>query len=302
MVKPRGLGKGLSSLIPTSSTEEEIIENIAPDMEKEDNVLECRALSPNPFQPRKSISDENLDSLTASVREHGIIQPILVRQKGKGYQIVAGERRWRAAMAANLTEVPVRILKITDAQAMELALVENLQREDLSAIEVAQGIQELIAKLSLTHEEVAAKIGISRAAVTNKLRLLQLPEEVLEMLDGEAITEGHARALLSLSSTDKILDYARLTAEKGLNVRQLELLVRSQASAAKLDAILPRRPEPESEFDETIERFSNNYKLTVKIGGSRKSMGLSIKGLKKWQIELLLEYIERNQEELFPKE
>ena len=300
MAKARGLGKGLSSLIPTS--EEEIIENLAPDTERRDDVLECDMLTPNPFQPRKSMDSENLESLIASVREHGVIQPIIAREKGNRYQIVAGERRWRAAMSAGLTEVPVRIVKISDAQAMELALVENLQREDLSAIETAQGLQELIAKLSLTHEEVAKRIGFSRTAVTNKLRLLQLPPEVIEMLNNETISEGHTRALLSLPSTDKIIDFARMTAEKELNVRQLEHLVRSQAAAAKLDAILPRKADPESEFDDTIERFSNDYKVTVKIGGNRKNMGLMIKGLKKWQIELLLEYIDRNREELFPKE
>ena len=300
MAKARGLGKGLSSLIPTS--EEQVIENLTPDIERRDDVLECDMLTPNPFQPRKSMDDDNLEGLIASVREHGVIQPILARRKGNRYQIVAGERRWRAAMAAGLTEVPVRIAEISDSEAMELALVENLQREDLSAIETALGLQELIAKLSLTHEEVAKKIGFSRTAVTNKLRLLQLPNEVIEMLNNETLSEGHARSLLSLSSTDKIIDFARLTAEKGLNVRQLEQLVRSQAAAAKLDAILPRKSEPESEFDETIERFNSAYKLTVKIGGNRKNMGLTIKGLKKWQIELLLEYIERNREELFPKE
>ena len=300
MAKARGLGKGLSSLIPIS--EEEIVESIAPDAERSDDILPCDMITPNPFQPRKSMNDENLEGLILSVREHGIIQPILVRQKGRDYQIIAGERRWRAAVSAGLTEVPVRILKISDAQAMELALVENIQREDLSAIEVANGIHDLISKLSLTHEEVAKKIGISRAAVTNKLRLLQLPTEVIEMLNNETITEGHARALLSLPSAEKIIDFAKLAAEKSLNVRQLEQLVRSQAAAARLDAILPRKSEPESEFTETIERFNTDYKLSVKIAGNRRNMGLMIKGLKKWQIELLLEYIDRYKEELFPKE
>lgn len=293
MAKQRGLGKGLSSLIPTAG----------PGIEENDPTsIPCEELSPNPFQPRREIPAESLEGLIASVKEHGVLQPILVRPTEDGYQIVAGERRWRAAKMIGLKEVPVRILQIDDMQAMEFALVENLQREDLNPIEVAQGIQELITKLSLTHEEVATKIGFSRTAVTNKLRLLQLPLEIIQMIDEEELTEGHARALLSLPSTDKMLDFARLTVQRSLNVRQLEQLVRGQSIASRLEAAFPKREDSASEFQGELDRLYQNYKLKIKVAGNIKNMGIYIKGLKKWQVQLLLEYIERNSEELFPKE
>ncbi|MDR3332710.1 MAG: ParB/RepB/Spo0J family partition protein [Synergistaceae bacterium] len=304
MAKQRGLGKGLSSLIPTNSTAREVAEQVV--VESADNHstdrAKCDVLSPNPFQPRKTIDDEQLFNLVASIKEHGVIQPILVRPLQEGFQIIAGERRWRAAKLAGLEEVPIRVLEISDPEAMELALVENLQREDLSSIEIAQGIQELITKLTLTHEEVAQKIGFSRTAVTNKLRLLQLPGEVWDMLQKDVITEGHARALLSLPTLEKIIEYAKLTVNKALNVRQLEQLVRNVDVAAKIDAAFPRKSTPESDFKDEIDKLNKQYRLSVKVAGNRKGMALSIKGLKKWQIQLLLEYIERNGDELFPRE
>jgi ParB family chromosome partitioning protein len=215
---------------------------------------------------------------------------------------VAGERRWRAARMAGLSEVPVREMEISDAQAMELALVENLQREDLSSLEIAQGIQELISRLSLTHEEAAQKIGISRVAVTNKLRLLQLPDEVLSMLESSILTEGHARALLSLPNDEKIIEFANLAAQNGLNVRQLEDMVRRLPIAEKYEAVFPKRPTPPSEFEEEIALLNTNYNLDIKVAGNTKNMGLVIKGLKKWQIRLLLEYLEEHNQELFPRE
>lgn len=303
MAKQRGLGKGLSSLIPTSDTKIIAEEIVVPVVERSPETrAKVTDLAPSPFQPRKSMDDELLKSLADSIREHGIIQPILVRKSGDGYQIIAGERRWRAALIAKMEEVPIRELDISDSQAMELALVENLQREDLSSVEVALGIQELVSKLSLTHEEIAERIGLSRTAVTNKLRLLQLPQDVLGMLESDEITEGHARALLSLQEEAKIIEYAIMAKQKGLSVRQLEELVRNAGVAARIDAALPRKEPKKSEFEDEITRINKKLKLTVRVAGSRKSMGLLIKGLKKWQVQLLLEYIENNSEELFPRE
>jgi ParB family chromosome partitioning protein len=306
MAKQRGLGKGLSSLIPTASEELDrlaaIVEETPEDLKIPQEIVDKDSLFPNPFQPRKVINQESLDNLAASIKEHGIIQPVLVRRAQTGFQIIAGERRWRAAQKAGLNEIPVRILDITDSQAMEIALVENLQREDLNAIEIAQGIQEILSKLSMTHEEIAKKIGFNRTTVTNKLRLLQLPKEVISMLENAEITEGHARALLALPSADKIIEFANLVIEKSLNVRQLELLVKNSSAAAKIDAAFPRRTETPSEFHDEIEKFKNKYKLMLKIDGSRKGMGIQIKGLKKWQVQMLLEYIDTHSEELFPRE
>lgn len=307
MAKIRGLGKGLASLIPTgeSPLTEEIIEEIVPEAlseKKAEDFLPCDQLFPNPFQPRKQMDRENLNNLVSSIREHGVIQPVLVRPGESGYQIVAGERRWRAAQSAGLDKIPVRILEISDSQAMELALVENLQREDLTAIEIARGIQELITKLNLTHEDVARRIGFSRTAVTNKLRLLQLPMQVIDMLERGTITEGHARALLALSDEGKMFEIALLAAQKSMSVRQLEELVRNQSIASKIDAALPKREESAYGLPDEIETLCKNHKLTIRIAGGRKGMGLLIKGLKRWQVQLLLEHIDKHQEELFPAE
>ncbi|MDR1579434.1 MAG: ParB/RepB/Spo0J family partition protein [Synergistaceae bacterium] len=300
MSKQRGLGKGLSSLFPTAPVPEE------PTEERQESTsvvtLPVAFLEPNPFQPRRTIAQEQLQELASSIKEHGIIQPLVVRKVGDSYQIVAGERRWRAAQLAGLSEVPVREMEISDSQAMELALVENLQREDLSTLEIAQGIQDLISRLSLTHEEAAQKIGISRAAVTNKLRLLQLPSEVLSMLDSGILSEGHARALLTLPNDEKIFELANLVSENGLNVRQLEEMVRRLPAAEKFEAAFPKRPSPPSEFEEEIALLNTNYNLDIKLAGNKKNIGLVIKGLKKWQIRLLLEYIEEHSQELFPRD
>ena len=307
MAKIRGLGKGLASLIPTAESPitEDIIEEILPEAVSEkqtEDFLRCDHIFPNPFQPRKQMDRENLSNLVSSIREHGVIQPVLVRFVETGYQIVAGERRWRAAQSAGLETIPVRILQIDDSQAMELALVENLQREDLTTIEVARGIQELITKLNLTHEDVARRIGFSRTAVTNKLRLLQLPMQVIDMLERGTITEGHARALLSLPDEGQMFEVALLAAQKGMSVRQLEELVRNQGIAAKIDAVLPKREESSYGLPEEIETLCKNHKLTIRVADSRKGMGLLIKGLKRWQVQLLLEHIDKYQEELFPVE
>jgi ParB family chromosome partitioning protein len=300
MSKQRGLGKGLSSLFPTTPAPEETSEE--PREKTSATTLPVASIEPNPFQPRRTIVPEQLQELASSIKEHGIIQPIVVRKTGDSYQIIAGERRWRAAQMLGLSEIPAREMELSDAQAMELALVENIQREDLSTLEIAQGIQDLISRLSLTHEEAAQKIGISRAAVTNKLRLLQLPAEVLSMLDSGALSEGHARALLPLPNDEKILELANLASQNGLTVRQLEDLVRRIPLAEKFEAAFPKRPSLPSEFEEEIALLNTNYNLDIKVAGNKKNMGLVIKGLKKWQIRLFLEYIEDHNQELFPRE
>jgi len=303
MAKQRGLGKGLSVLIPTEATlkNEQTKEKAAPSKQPT-SVINCDILKPNPFQPRRDIEDSQLDELASSIKEHGVIQPILVRKKGSSWEIVAGERRWRAARLAGLKEIPVREMKLSDSQVMELALVENLQREDLSSMEIAHGIQELITNLSLTHEEAAKKIGISRVAVTNKLRLLQLPKEVISMLESADITEGHARALLAVPKPEKMIELAELVNKNGLNVRQLEELVRRLPIAQKIEAAFPKKPPFPSEFEEEIALLNTNYNLNIKVAGTKRNMGIIIRGLKKWQVQLLLEYIEDHNEELFPRE
>ena len=227
MAKGRGgLGRGLESLF----------EDAAPSFESDTRIetLPLREIEPDPGQPRKTFDDETLAELSASIAEHGLLQPIAVRPKPSGgYLIVAGERRWRASRMAGLTEVPVIVKDVTDEQAMELALVENLQREDLDPVEEAAGIRELMTRCDLTQEQAARKLGKSRSALANSLRLLSLPETVLELLKSGFITIGHAKVVLGLPTPELQEEAAQMIADNQLNVRQAEALCKKLAKPAK---------------------------------------------------------------------
>ena len=227
MAKGRGgLGRGLESLF----------EDAAPSFESDTRIetLPLREIEPDPGQPRKTFDDETLAELSASIAEHGLLQPIAVRPKPSGgYLIVAGERRWRASRMAGLTEVPVIVKDVTDEQAMELALVENLQREDLDPVEEAVGIRELMTRCDLTQEQAARKLGKSRSALANSLRLLSLPETVLELLKSGFINIGHAKVILSLPTPELQEQAAQIIADNQLNVRQTEALCKKLTKPAK---------------------------------------------------------------------
>ena len=229
-----GLGKGLDSLFA------DLPETTADDAGV--TTLPLREIEPDPDQPRKKFDDESLAGLAASITENGLLQPIAVRPKrlGTGYLIIAGERRWRAARLAGLDEVPVLIKDVTDEQAAALALIENLQREDLDPIEVAEGCRQLIEKYGLTQETAAKRLGKSRSAVTNSLRLLALPDEVRAQVSAGALSAGHAEVLLGLPSEDLIRAAAQEITEKGLNVRQTEALCKKLAKPPK-----PPKPKPD---------------------------------------------------------
>ena len=227
MAKKRGgLGRGLESLF----------EDTAPSFESDNRIetLPLREIEPDPAQPRKTFDEETLAELAASISEHGLLQPIAVRPHGVDrYLIVAGERRWRACRMAGLTEAPVVVKDVTDEQAMELALVENLQREDLDPVEEALGIRELMTRCDLTQEQAARKLGKSRSALANSLRLLNLPETVLELLKGGFLTTGHAKVVLGLPTPELQEQAAQIIADHELNVRQAEALCKKLAKPAK---------------------------------------------------------------------
>ena len=248
MAKGRGgLGRGLESLF----------EDAAPSFESDTRIetLPLREIEPDPGQPRKTFDDETLAELSASIAEHGLLQPIAVRPKPSGgYLIVAGERRWRASRMAGLTEVPVIVKDVTDEQAMELALVETLQREDLDPVEEAAGIRELMTRCDLTQEQAARKLGKSRSALANSLRLLSLPETVLELLKSGFITIGHAKVVLGLPTPELQEEAAQMIADNQLNVRQAEALCKKLAKPAKEPVAAPLPSALPVEVEESLKQ------------------------------------------------
>ena len=261
MASPKGLGKGLGALLGDFA--EEIPENSAYQM------LPIYKVEPNRSQPRQDFDEEELQALADSIEEHGIIQPLTVRQLDSGYyQIIAGERRWRAARMANLSEIPVVVMEADDRKAMELALIENLQRQDLNAVEEALGYQSLIEDYGLTQDEAAKRVGKSRPAVANALRLLGLCPEVLEKLRQGALTAGHARAILMLKSEKKQQEAAQKIIALGLSVRQAELICKNMCREPKEEVEQPLKIDYVAECE---KQLSKHLGRGVKIvNGKRK--------------------------------
>lgn len=216
MSKTRALGKGLGALIP--QLEEDDLQNT--------QEISIEDIETNPYQPRRHFDPESLQELAASIKEHGVLQPLLVRKKDPGYQLIAGERRLRAAKQAGLSTVPVVVKALDDRTVMEIALVENLQREDLNPLEEAEAYQRLITEFNLTQEEVAKAVGKSRPAIANTLRLLNLPEPIQQLVANGQLTMGHARALLSLERPEEQLYISEKIITEKLSVRETEEIVR----------------------------------------------------------------------------
>lgn len=254
--KKGGLGRGLDALFADNS-----IEEIASTSAVKLKIMD---IEPNRDQPRKIFDEDALAELADSIAKHGVIQPLLVRPMPDGsYQLVAGERRWRASRMAGLTEVPVVIKELSDDEAMALALIENLQREDLNAIEEAQGIKALMDTLSLTQDEAAERVGKSRPAVANALRLLKLPDSVIALVSDGKLSPGHARALLGFKDEKDIIETADLIIEKGLTVRDVEKLVKKRNKEPKAEKPAARRA---SYYDEVELALTDFLGRKVKVG------------------------------------
>lgn len=216
----RGLGKGLQALLPEAEgTPDEGVREI-----------EVALVRPNPFQPRKEFDREKLQELAGSIREHGVVQPIVVRAKGEGFEIVAGERRWRASRLAGMKSIPAVVRDFTETQVLEIALIENLQREDLNPLEEAQAFKRLIEEFGLTQEDLAGRLGKSRPQIANTLRLLNLPESVQQLLTSGGISMGHAKVLLSVEGADGQERLAAQIEERKLSVREAETLLKKETS------------------------------------------------------------------------
>jgi len=223
-LKKYNLGRGLDALIPKGDNLEGYI------------VASINELKPNMFQPRKDFDEETISELASSIKEKGILQPLVVRTISGGYEIIAGERRWRAAQRAGITRVPIIIKEATDREVLELALIENLQREDLNPIEEAVAYQQLIDEFELTHEDVSRQIGKDRSTITNQLRLLKLPEEAKKALIAGDITAGHARAILSIESSAEAREALKAIQKQKLSVRKTEQLIQNISKRKKKDA------------------------------------------------------------------
>ncbi|MCM3707392.1 MULTISPECIES: ParB/RepB/Spo0J family partition protein [Cytobacillus] len=279
----KGLGKGLNAFFNNAETEsEETVQEV-----------KIKDIRPNPYQPRKVFEKEAIEELKQSILEHGILQPIIVRKSIKGYEIVVGERRYRAAKEASLEKVPVVVRELTEQQMMELAVLENLQREDLTPIEEAAAYQLLMEKLKVTQEELAKRLGKSRPHIANHIRLLSLPPTIQELISEGKISMGHGRALLGLRKKEKLKALVEKTVKDGLNVRQLEQLIQqlndvsreTKKPAVKKDIFIKER---ESSLR---ERFGT----TVHIKQTKNKGKIEIEFFSKEDLERIMELLETHQ-------
>ncbi len=264
--KKGGLGKGLNAIFMENESEDS----------NSTVTLKISEIEPNRAQPRREFDEKALAELADSISQHGVLQPLLVRPLlDGGYQIVAGERRWRASRMAGLTEVPVVIRELSDGETMELALIENLQREDLTPVEEAMGYQQLMDKYSLTQDEVSRAVGKSRPAVANALRLLNLPEEVLSLVGNGRISAGHARTLLSFKDPDELDKAARLVSTQDISVRELERLAK-RANKAVQEKTQELKEKKLSYYEEVELALREHLGRRVKVSGTNEKGTLEI--------------------------
>ena len=274
----KGLGKGINVFFPEEqSTNEQEVQQIA-----------INKLVANPYQPRKVFDEETLLELKSSIDEHGILQPIIVRLKGKKYEIVAGERRFRAAQLAGLTEIPAIVKQMNEQQMMELAILENLQREDLTPIEEAEAYEQLIKNLGFTQEELAKRLGKSRPHIANHIRLLQLPEEIREFINNGQLTMGHGRTLLGLKNKRQIPDIARKVINQSLNVRQLEALVQQLNNSVSRET---KEPKKDVFVAETESQLRDYFGTNVQIKKKKDKGKIEIEFYSAEDLERILEIL-----------
>jgi ParB family chromosome partitioning protein len=250
MAKMTGLGKGMAALLPGADEEG-----------KSFFACPIEEIRPNRSQPRKTFANEKLEELAASIREKGIIQPLVVRRKTDHYELIAGERRWRAAQKAGLREVPVVILDVSDGAALELALIENIQREDLNAVEEAEAYQALLDNFGLSQEELARRVSKERSTVANSLRLLKLPAEIKRDIAEDRLTMGHARALLALDSPEQMKKGRDEILKRQLTVRQAEGLVKKLKTGKAQKTATP----PEPHLVDVMEQLKRHFKTRVAL-------------------------------------
>lgn len=282
--KPRGLGKGLNAIIGADIVSEVIDRPRAIE-------ISVDRLSPNPFQPRRSFTEEGLEQLAESIRHHGILQPIVVRPSGDGYQLIAGERRWRAAQIAGLQRIPAVVRELDDPSMVQVALIENLQREDLNPIEEASAYRRLMDEFNMTQEQLSSTIGRSRPAIANAVRLLNLPTEIQRAVEEGKLSEGHARCLLAISDQEDQLKVAAQIIANGLNVRQAEELVRGTTRDVSRETIRKRTSEDDPDAVRLTQRLGERLGTRVKLSGSVRKGKLEIEYYSTEDLDRILEII-----------
>ncbi len=273
----RGLGKGLGALIPGAEEAGQ----------ERPSEIALSHLRENPFQPRQAMDPQELSGLIDSIRRHGVLQPIVVRPSAGGFEVVAGERRWRAAEAAGLSTIPAVVRSLTDQEALELALVENLQREDLNSMERARAYRRLMQDFGLTQEQIAERIGRSQPSVANTLRLLHLPPQIQASLEAGRISEGHARALLTIGVEPAILKLWERVERRGLSVRQTEAMARLGISRE----IQVRTHAKDPQLRSLEQDLSRRYATKVSVDGSRRRGRLTFEYYAEEDLQRLLDLL-----------
>jgi len=289
----KGLGKGLGALIPQGTVfmGGRTIVN-----------LEINKIIPNPRQPRTAFAKESLKELANSIKEQGIIEPILARMRNGKYELVAGERRWRAAKIAGLSMIPAIVKDFTDEQSLELSLIENLQREDLNPMDEAEGYDRLTKEFNLTQEDVAKKVGKDRSTITNMLRLLTLPDKIKHSLRKEEITVGHARALLTAETSERQIEIWKQIIKSRLNVRDVEILVAGKETIEKPKVKKGGRKRAytqNAELNALVEKLTTHLGTKVKIFGSPDRGRIEIEYYSKEDLERILELVMGEKKEVY---
>ncbi|WP_415930763.1 ParB/RepB/Spo0J family partition protein [Zhenpiania hominis] len=289
--KNRGLGKGLEALFSNSEidTQEISVTKKEESEEKGISFININEIKPNQNQPRKSFNEEKLEELAASIIENGLIQPVILRKADKGYEIVAGERRWRACRKAGLKEIPCIIREFTDEQNMLIAIIENMQREDLNPVEEAEGLNQMIVNFGMTQEQVSKSVGKSRPYITNALRLLKLPSEIREMLLANQLSAGHARAIAGIGDTEKQIQLAEYAIKEGLSVREIEKIIKEENAPKK--KISRKKAEKSADVKKVEDDLKQIMGTKVNLNQSGKKGKIEIEYYSRDELERLIELL-----------
>ena len=306
--KTRGLGKGLDALFgdaevtlqsraeKNSKNEDEKTEDPKQKVDKNERTgggidyIDINDIKPNSNQPRKTFDEDKLNELAASIEEHGLIQPLVLRKAEKGYEIVAGERRWRAARKIGIREIPCIVRELTDEENMLLAIIENMQREDLNPIEEAEGIRQMIETYGLTQEEVSKSVGKSRPYIANSMRLLRLPETVRKYNEDGSLSTGHAKAIAAVSDEKKQIELAEVAIRDGLSVRQLEKLAQQDKSGVKTRSRVKQKTADVKRVEEDLK---NALGTKVTLNQKGKKGKIEIEFYSKDELERLIELLKK---------